>query len=404
MSQSVVASYCTSFLKAEMLHIYRQVTGLTEFETYVLAKTRQNSERYPFAEVEIIPKPHKNFLRRFYLKHIRREPPIVYRGEFQTMCAILKRRPVDLMHIYFGHTGVHLLPFIESWDRPCVVSFHGADVMLRAHQPEYADRMCRMLSLLPLVMVRSESLRDRVVGLGADPDKIRINRTGIPLDHYPFVERQVPQDGGWHFVQACRLIPKKGLVTALHAFAKFHRTHPASRFTIAGEGPMLRELRSLVTMLGLEKPVSFAGFLDQDALNALYRSGHAFVHPSELTADQNQEGIPNSMLEAMSTGLPVLSTLHGGIPEAVENGKTGILVAERDEEGLHAAMENLASDPERWKQMGRAASDAMLENFEQRAQIRKLESYYREAIAAGIPRAASGTAPGPVQYFHTHQP
>ena len=106
------------------------------------------------------------------------------------------------------------------------------------------------------------------------------------------------------------------------------------------------------------------GFLCQWELCALYSESHAFVHPSELTADQNQEGIPNSMLEAMSTGLPVLATLHGGIPEAVETAKTGVLVAERDHCALSAAMLELAAKSERLVTIGRAASESVGADFE----------------------------------------
>lgn len=378
MSKPIVASYCTTFLKAEMLHIYRQVTGLREFETFVLTKYRKNTKRYPFDDIELLPKARKNFIRRYYLKHICKAPAIVYRGEFQTLFRILNRRPVDLMHIYFGHTAVHLLPFIKAWEKPCVVSFHGADVMIREEEERYAERMAEMLSLVPLVMVRSYSLKDRVVNLGCAPKKIRLNRTGIPLDQFPLFERRVPEDGAWHIVQACRLIPKKGIHTAMRAFRAVLDKFPKARFTLAGEGPMDEELRQFAHEVGIADSVEFRGFLNQEDLNALYQSAHIFTHPSELTADQNQEGIPNSMLEAMSTGLPVVATEHGGIPEAVDNHETGILLPERDYEGLGKAMLKLIENQELWKQMGHAASKSMHENFEHSAQIRRLESYYQE--------------------------
>jgi len=127
-----VASYCTTFLKPEMLHIYRQVTGLRRYETFIVAKERTSVERFPFPDIEMVPrKPRKNFIRRFWLKHVRHLPALYYRGEMQGMMKIFRRRRADLMHIYFGHTGVHLLPFIKGWGKPCVVSFHGADVMPR---------------------------------------------------------------------------------------------------------------------------------------------------------------------------------------------------------------------------------------------------------------------------------
>ena len=379
-----VASYCTTFLKPEMLHIYRQVTGLQRYDTFIVAKERTSAERFPFPDIEMVPrKPRKNFIRRFWLKHVRHLPALYYRGEMQGMMKIFRYRRADLMHIYFGHTGVHLLPFIKGWGKPCLVSFHGADVMPREHQPEYDGQLRELLRVTPLVLARSLSLAHRLEALGCPPDKIRLNRTGIPLADYPLQERRTPEGGQWHFVQACRLIPKKGIATALKAFAGFHRQYPHARFTLAGEGPMKREIEELARDLGIATAFELRGFLAQNDLARLYAEAHFFVHPSEITADLNQEGVPNSMLEAMSTGLPVLATLHGGIPEAVENGRTGLLVPERDDAGLLRAMLDLAAQPDRAFAMGRAASESVRVEFEHRKQIEKLEGYYDEARQIG---------------------
>ena len=363
-----------------MLHIYRQVTGLRRWQTFVVCRERTEPDRFPFGDVVIPPVVKSNFLRRAWLKYVKAEPPIVYRGEYGALAGVLEARQADLLHVYFGHTGVHLLPFLRRWPKPAVVSFHGMDVQTRADRPGYEASLRALLAEIPLVLVRSESLRDRVLALGADPAKIRINRTGIPLDAFPLIERARPADEGWHFVQACRLIEKKGLDVALRAFARFAASRPASRFTIAGDGPLRERLERLASELGVGERVVFSGFMDQAALQALYHQSHVFVHPSQLTADQNQEGIPNSMLEAMATGLPVLATHHGGIPEAVRSGVTGLLVPERDEDGLYASMLRLTEAGGEWEEMGRAAASDVREHFEHGAQIAKLEGYYDEAV------------------------
>ena len=195
-----------------MLHIYRQVTGLRRYETFIVAKERTSAEKFPFPDIEMVPrKPRKNFIRRFWLKHVRKLPALYYRGEMQGLMKIFRRRRADLMHIYFGHTGVHLLPFIKGWGKPSVVSFHGADVMPREHQPEYEGQLRELLQVTPLVLARSLSLAARLRELGCPEEKIRLNRTGIPLGDFPMRERRTPAHGEWHFVQACRLIPKKGI-------------------------------------------------------------------------------------------------------------------------------------------------------------------------------------------------
>ena len=176
-----------------------------------------------------------------------------------------------------------------------------------------------MIGRVDLVLARSKSLIDALVKAGCPPEKIRLNRTGIPLGKFPFQARTWPTDDKWRVFQACRLIEKKGLPTSLRAFAHFAQVHPQASLTIAGEGPLRAELRRLAADLGMADRVEFAGFLNQDDLRRKLYEAHFFLHPRvEQGADGNQEGVPNSLLEAMATGLPVFATDHGGIPEAVE--------------------------------------------------------------------------------------
>lgn len=382
MHTPVVASYCATFLKPEMLHIHRQITALRRVRSFVVCRERLHPERFPHEDVEIPPRARRNFVKRFWLKYIRREPAVVYRGEYGALESVLRRRNADLMHVYFGHTGVHLLPFIQRWPKPTVVSFHGMDVQPREGQPGYVDRLRELLRSLPLVMARSHSLAERLADLGCDPARIRINRTGIPMDRFPQGEREAPVEGAWHLVQACRLIEKKGIPVTLEAFAAIRVRHPRARLTIAGDGPMLRELEARAEALGVADAVVWAGFLDEASLAALYGAAHAFIHPSQMTGDQNQEGVPNAMLEAMATGLPVLATRHGGIPEAVTHGGDGLLVEERDAAGLADLALGLFADAARWREMGAAAAASVRANFEQSRQIEKLEDIYFEAIEA----------------------
>ncbi len=380
MAKRVIASYCSSFLKPEMLHIYRQVKALRRVKTFVVTKEVQNAERFPFRDIEVIPKRRMNLLRHGWLKFVERRPPIVYRGEYQTLDSLLKRHGADLMHIYFGHTGVHLLPFIQQWDKPCVVSFHGADVALKQDIRDYPAKLRRLFDVVPLVFARSQSLAARLIELGCPPEKLRINRTGVPLNEFPFINRETPANGKWRVIQACRLIPKKGVATSLRAFAVFKRDNPGAEFFIAGKGPLQPELEMLAAGLGIFKDVHFVGFLSQPRLTELYAKAHLFLHPSETPPDQNQEGVPNSILEAMATGLPVAATQHGGIPEAVEHGRTGWLVPEEDHIALANAMQEITSSPRVLTEMGFQARAMVADRFEQDAQIDQLESFYEEAI------------------------
>src|SRR5204863_337659 len=149
-------------------------------------------------------------------------------------------------------------------------------------------------------------------------------------------------------------------------------------------------LETMIRDFELCDAVEMRGFLAQPELAALYNSSHVFLHPSEMPPDQNQEGVPNSMLEAMATGLPVLATTHGGIPEAVAHERTGLLVPERDVEALFDAMCQLADETDRLYILGQAASRTVRDEFEQAKQIEKLEGYYDEARTLGGVRRVEG--------------
>ncbi len=381
MSQPVAASYCTTFLKPEMHHIHRQVTGLRRWRNVVVTLRRENAGMFPFEPVEVLGRAHVNPLRRVWLKYARREDPFVYRGEYEALSAALDRHGARLLHIYFGHTAVHLLPFMRRWGGPCVVSFHGMDAKTREDRPAYAVLLREVFSRARLVLARSEALGARLGELGCPSDKLRLNRTGIPVEEFAPVNRDPPADGAWHIVQACRLIEKKGLPTALRAFACFAATHPQARFTIAGEGPLRTELEKLTGELGIGARVHFAGFLDHGALRALYGAAHVFLHPSRTTLSQDREGIPNAMLEAMATGLPVVATRHSGIPEAVCDGVSGILVQEDDDAGAANALEQIAAKPDLWRRMGAAAAEDVRAEFGLERQVECLEACYDEAAA-----------------------
>src|SRR5207253_4630740 len=214
------------------------------------------------------------------------------------------------------------------------------------------------------------------VELGCDENKIDIVRTGIPLDEFPFREREVPADGQWRFLQASRLVQKQGIATTLHAFTTFLTHYPQATLTIAGEGPMLRELQELTRKLKIDNRVVLPGFLTPDKLREIYYASHIFLHPSETGSDGNQEGIPNAMLEAMATGLPVFATDHGGIPEAIENGVSGVLVPERDYEALSQALLKSVQDRHLLSRLAREGANAVAEKFDQQNQIRRLEEIY----------------------------
>jgi colanic acid/amylovoran biosynthesis glycosyltransferase len=383
-SPPTVAQYVVTFLKPEMLHVYRQIVAMRAVRPVVICQKRENEDSFPFADVRILPKPWSHQLRRLWQKSIRKRPITIYGSEARRILAELRQIEARMLHVYFGHIGIHLLPLLELCAReggpPVVVSFHGADAQVDLESPAHRKALARVFSLASRLLVRSESLGERLAAHGASREKIRLHRTGIPLGEIAFRPRSAPADGAWRCLQACRLIEKKGLETSLRAFTEFSRRWPHATFTIAGDGPQLESLRALADELLIGSKVLFPGFVSQPQLRALEAEAHLFLHPSELGSDGNQEGVPNAMLEAMASGLPVIATLHGGIPEAVVDSSSGFLVAERDHFTLAERMISLAADPDLYASMAAAAAKRVADEFDLSSQTARLEEIYREVL------------------------
>jgi len=366
-----------------MQHVHRQIVSLSRWRPVVITQKRENAAQFPFPNEKralsvLGPLPWRNW-RRFWFQQVRREPVLIPQSRVRELIYETLRLEADVVHIFFGHIGVQLLPFIAASPRPVVVSFHGADVGVDTGHPAWRLALQQVFQQAALILARSESLLAGLASLGCPVQKLRLQRTGIPLDAWPFQERPWPVEGGWHLVQACRLVPKKGLRTTVRAFAEIAKTMPAARLTLAGDGPLRQELEAAVRAAGLSDRVSFPGFLDQDALRELVYSAHLFLHPSETPPDGNREGVPNALLEAMASGLPVLATHHGGIPEAVTHGESGFLVAEGDAPAMARAALDLMESPVTYAGMVRAACAEVTSKFERQAQTAILEGFYDEA-------------------------
>jgi glycosyltransferase involved in cell wall biosynthesis len=179
-----------------------------------------------------------------------------------------------------------------------------------------------------------------------------------------------------------RLIEKKGFALLIRACALLRDRGVSFRCAIVGKGPCESELRVLVRDLGLDELVELAGALPRDELLELYSRATVVAAPCVVGSDGNRDGLPTVLVEAMALGVPVVATNVTGIPELVEDGRTGWLVPAGDTEALANAIGRVLEDPRSARSLAQTARERVVRDFDLRRNVSLLRTLFEEALAA----------------------
>lgn len=292
----------------------------------------------------------------------------------------------DLIHCHFGQIGLcaSALKARSVTRAKLVTTFHGKDIsqiVSEAGPNVYSNLFEHGNLFLPV----SQYWANRLIKLGADPEKIVVHRLGVDGARLTFRPSHRPNSGPITLISVGRMVEKKGHEITLRAVSEARNERPDLdlRLDIVGDGPLLSSMQSLAGNLGIENVVRFLGGLEHEHALRLVDQAHVFVLASYTADDGDMEGIPVSIMEAQAMGLPVLSTRHSGIPELVEDTRTGYLSNERDVGGLAKNIIRLVEKSAQWEMMGRAGRKRVIEAFNNERQGEQLRSIYRTVIAAG---------------------
>jgi colanic acid/amylovoran biosynthesis glycosyltransferase len=294
--------------------------------------------------------------------------------------SILGTRPrrYDVVHAHFGPIGNSFRFARSLWEAPLVVSFHGYDFSTWPRR-KGAGVYRRLFDCTDIVTVNSDYARGRLEALGCPPGAIRKLPYALTLADFPFQPRVLRHGEPVRILTVARLVAKKGVEHSVRAVAALRHTHPDVRYDIIGDGPLRPSIEDLIRRDGLEGSVTLHGARDGDYVKQMMRQAHLFVLASVTAANGDQEGTPVSLLEAQASGLPVVSTLHSGIPEVVMDGESGFLVPEGDVASLAARLVELTAHPERWAAMGRSGRRRMEGVHDVSKVNRQLTELYSEA-------------------------
>lgn len=268
----------------------------------------------------------------------------------------------DVVHCQFGTLAFPVMKFREAGllQGRLVTHFRGVDITTYVKE-QGRDAYAPVFEASDYFLANCGFFRDKAVALGCPPERIASHGSGINLSAFPM--RPVPPivDGVTQLIAAGRLVEKKGFRDAIQAVGALTRQGRQVRLQIIGEGPERTWLESLIDAQGLNQQVELLGWRNHTEMAELLRQAHIFLAPCVTAADGNQDAPVNTLKEAMATGLPVVATRHGGIPELVEEGHSGYLVPERDPAALAEAIGRLLDAPESWQHManqGRIAVEA----------------------------------------------
>ncbi|HGT8307101.1 TPA: colanic acid biosynthesis glycosyltransferase WcaL [Escherichia coli] len=241
----------------------------------------------------------------------------------------------DVLIAHFGPAGVTAAKLRELGviRGKIATIFHGIDIssreVLNHYTPEYQQLFRRGDLMLPI----SDLWAGRLQKMGCPREKIAVSRMGVDMTRFsprPVKAPATPLE----IISVARLTEKKGLHVAIEACRQLKEQGVAFRYRILGIGPWERRLRTLIEQYQLEDVVEMPGFKPSHEVKAMLDDADVFLLPSVTGADGDMEGIPVALMEAMAVGIPVVSTLHSGIPELVEADKSGWLVPENDARAL----------------------------------------------------------------------
>jgi colanic acid/amylovoran biosynthesis glycosyltransferase len=199
-----------------------------------------------------------------------------------------------------------------------------------------------------------DAFASRLLALGCPPEKIVVHYTGINLNRFPHRPRQRPPRE-LRLITVGRLVEKKGITYGLRAVRELVDAGIEIEYEIVGGGPLKEPLQRELQQLGLASRVRFLDWQTQAQVQKALDRADVLMAPCVTAADGDEEGIPNVLREGMASGLPVISTTHSGIPELIEDGRTGFLVPERDPSAIADRLRRLAEHPEIWDPMIAAA-------------------------------------------------
>ncbi len=297
---------------------------------------------------------------------------------------ILRQQGAALLHAHLGWEGALALPVARASGLPMIVSFYGRDAGRLPRFPWWRARFQRLFREAQLFLVEGPALAARLRDIGCPGEKVRVLHLGIDPARIPFRERSGEAGRPVEILVSASFRPKKGVPSAVRAFAGVAAEFPHARLRVLGDGPERTAVMREVRRANLGERIVLEGYVRYARHLRALEEADLFLAPSRTAPDGDTEGgAPVAVIEAQAAGLPVVSTTHADIPEVVIAGEGGLLSPEGDDAALAKNLASLLSRPETWPAMGRSARARIEREFDIRALSCEAARIYRETARRG---------------------
>jgi colanic acid/amylovoran biosynthesis glycosyltransferase len=360
--------------------VERQIAGFRRVNPWILTCERADENGFVLPSVRVVQyacRADDSNLSNRWLRRARkllaRNFCILTTRQERDLAEIIRASGTEVLLCHFGPTALQLIAVARLLRIPIVAHFHGYDLSSKLRDRRYRWSLKLNLRRFAGLVVVGQHQARLLRQLGAPARRVYVIPCGVPVSEFPCVQR-TRNSTPLRFISVSRLISGKGLNYTLEAFSKVLHAGADAELLVIGGGVEHNRLHKLAASLNISHRVTFAGPLSNEAVRDELQRADVFVQHSIEAADGWIEGFGVSLAEAAAAQLPVIATRCGGIVDQVVDGETGLLVEQRDAEGMAEAMLRLALDPGLRRRLGTAGRERMERCFDTTRQIHKLEN------------------------------
>jgi colanic acid/amylovoran biosynthesis glycosyltransferase len=283
----------------------------------------------------------------------------------------------DIVMFQFGHR-IFDIKKQYKFKGKVVVCLRGYDITVFLNNNPHAYDA--YFDRCDLFMPVCEAFKKTVEAIGCPSHKIVVQHSAIDCSKFKFKLRELPQHGTITIVSSGRFIEKKGFEYVIRAIAQLVEKYPCIHYMLIGDGALKGEYEKLIKELDIEDKVTLHGWCTHDDYIALLDRAHIFVLPSVTAKNNDQEGIPNVLKEAMAMGLLTVATDHSGNGELIEDGITGFLIPERDVAAISQAIDYVVTHQDQWSSIQVAAVHKIRREFDKEKENDRLEALLYDLV------------------------